>query len=73
MPRKGRPLKADLRKASFAPVRQAGSHVVWQHTVYPEITITLAVGDGEDADHYEERDLRQAITRVRSRERQEEP
>jgi predicted RNA binding protein YcfA (HicA-like mRNA interferase family) len=73
MPRTGRQLKADLRRAGFVPVRQAGSHVVWQHTRYPDITFTLAVGDGQDADHYEERGVRQAIARVRSRDTQEEP
>lgn len=68
MPRKGRQLKADLRGAGFAPVRQTGSHVTWQHGRYPDITITLAIGDGEDADPYEERLVSRAIAKVRARE-----
>ncbi len=55
MPRKGRQLKADLRKAGFRPERQKGSHVTWEHERYPSIAVVLAIQDGEDADPYEER------------------
>ena len=73
MPRRGRQLKADLRKAGFQPVRQKGSHVTWGHEHYPDIAVVLAIQDGEDADPYEERTVRQAIDLVRSRDAQEEP
>ena len=73
MPRKGRPLKADLRRAGFLPIRQKGSHVTWEHERYPNIAVVLAIQDGEDADTYEERAVRQAIALARSRGAQEEP
>jgi predicted RNA binding protein YcfA (HicA-like mRNA interferase family) len=73
MPRKGRQLKADLRRAGFVPERQKGSHVTWVHERYPDIAVVLAVQDGEDADHYEEREVRQAVALVRVRDAQEEP
>ena len=73
MPRKGRQLKADLRRAGFIPARQKGSHVTWQHARYPDIALVLSVKDGDDADYYEERDVRDAITEARMRQIQEEP
>ncbi len=73
MPRKGRQLKADLRKSGFLPVRQKGSHVTWEHERYPDIAVVLAIQDGEDADPYEERAIRQAIVLARARAAQEEP
>lgn len=68
MPRKGRQLKADLRKAGFVPVRQSGSHVTWQHVRHPSTTVTLAIEDGEDADPYEERLVRRAIAAIRAQD-----
>jgi hypothetical protein len=53
--------------------RQKGSHVTWVHERQPDIAVVLAVQDGEDAEHYEERDGRQAISLVRVRDAQEEP
>jgi hypothetical protein len=44
-----------------------------EHERYPDIAVTLAIKDGEDADSYEERAVRQALARVRSRGAQEEP
>jgi hypothetical protein len=72
VPRKGRQLKADLRRAGFELERQKGSHETWQHTRYPGITVNLALGDGDDARYYQEDDVRNAISRVRAKE-QEEP
>lgn len=66
MPRKGRQLKADLRKAGFVPVRQKGSHVTWEHERSPDIGVVLAIQDGEDADPYEEREVERAIALARS-------
>ncbi len=72
MPRKGRQLKADLRKAGFRPKRQKGSHVAWEHVRYPEITVHLALGDGDDARHYQEDDIRDAIAAARLRDKERE-
>lgn len=70
MPRKIRQLKADLRKAGFVlqSGRGKGSHQRWVHRDYPELGITLAGHDGDDADHYQERQLRDAVALVRARE-----
>ena len=63
MPRKIRQLKAELRAAGFRelPGRGKGSHSVWSHTERPEVSVTLAGGDGDDARHYQERAVSQAI------------
>lgn len=73
MPRKGRQLKADLRRAGFRPTRQKGSHVIWQHDRYPDITVNLALGDGDDARYYQEDHIRDAIAAVRVRNKELEP
>lgn len=70
MPRKGRQLKADLRKAGFLPARQKGSHVVWKHERYPDTTVNLALGDGDEARYYQEDDIRDAIAAVRARDKE---
>lgn len=70
MPRKGRQLKTDLRKTGFRPTRQKGSHVIWQHERHREITVNLALGDGDDARYYQEDDIRDAIAVVRARDKE---
>ncbi len=67
MPRKIRQLKSDLRKAGFIEQkdRGKGSHSRWYHSANPEITVTLAGHDGDDARSYQEGDVRKAIMRVR--------
>ena len=72
MPRKIRQLMTDLRRAGFVelPRRGKGSHSVWEHPTYPEIpVVTLAGQLGEDAKLYQERDVRNALARVKGRER----
>jgi predicted RNA binding protein YcfA (HicA-like mRNA interferase family) len=66
MPRKLRQLKADLRKAGFIEEsdRGKGSHGRWIH---PEVTgssVHLSGHDGDDARHYQERNVREAIAKV---------
>ncbi len=65
MPRKIRELKRDLRKAGFrlVPRRGKGSHMAWAHPDVPG-TVTLSGHDGDDADHYQEDDVRKAIQKV---------
>ena len=69
LPRKKRQLKADLRKAGFVveKSRGKGSHTIWEHPRFPDITVALSGHDGDDADHYEEKLVRQAIAEVRKR------
>jgi predicted RNA binding protein YcfA (HicA-like mRNA interferase family) len=69
VPRKLRQLRADLRALGFVLVRQAGSHQTWQHPV--GLKITLAGGDGADAQRYQERDLRDARTAIEQGESEE--
>ncbi len=68
MPRKSRHLKADLRKTDFRPARQKGSQVIWQHERYRDITVNLALGDGDDARYYQEDTVRDAIAAIRDRD-----
>jgi predicted RNA binding protein YcfA (HicA-like mRNA interferase family) len=68
MPRKIRQLRADLRREGFTldPDRGKGSHTVWTHPDFPGI-VTLAGHDGDDAQHYQEKEVRNAIAEIRRR------
>lgn len=69
MPRKIRQLKADLRRLGFNEdtVGGKGSHSKWTHPLLPGITIVLSGRDGDDARHYQERDVRDALDQVKMR------
>ena len=64
MPRKIRQLKADLRRAGASVVRQWGAHATWQHPAIPGVLVELAGHDGDDAQAYQERDVRDALRRI---------
>ncbi len=64
MPRKLRQLMADLRRAGASVVRQRGSHATWQHPAIPGVLVELAGQDGDDAQPYQERDVREALRRI---------
>lgn len=66
MPRKIRQLRSDLRRAGFVEQRERGkgSHARWYHPAAPEITVTLAGHDGDDAKAYQENQVRKAIARI---------
>jgi predicted RNA binding protein YcfA (HicA-like mRNA interferase family) len=65
MPRKVRQLIADLKKAGFADRGGKGSHRVYTHPkVRQAITISGKLGD--DAKHYQERDVVKAIQESQS-------
>jgi predicted RNA binding protein YcfA (HicA-like mRNA interferase family) len=69
MPRKIRELIRDLRDAGFQPLpgdRGKGDHTLYQHSDREEITVTLDGKPGDDAKHYQEKDVREAIKRVRN-------
>ena len=72
MPRKIRQLMADLQRAGFMelPRRGKGSHSLWKHLDYPEVpAVTLAGQAGDDAQPYQERDVRHVLDQVKGRER----
>jgi predicted RNA binding protein YcfA (HicA-like mRNA interferase family) len=60
MPKKIRELKAMLLKAGFNYRSGKGSHTVWSHPLLSYI-LTLSGKDGSDADHYQEKDVKNAI------------
>lgn len=61
MPRKVRQLIADLEAAGFALVPGGkGSHRKFRHTRFPGAVI-LSGHDGADAQHYQEKQVRNAI------------
>ena len=66
MPRKVRQLKSDLRKIGFSENRVGGkgSHSKWTHPLLPGLTLTLSGNDGDDAQSYQERELRKATLRL---------
>jgi len=64
MPRKIRQLIADLKKHGFVDREGKGSHRNFVHS--SGVTITLSGAPGDDAKHYQERDLKRAIEKVQS-------
>jgi predicted RNA binding protein YcfA (HicA-like mRNA interferase family) len=66
MPRKVRQLIQDLRGAGFdlVPGGGKGSHRKFAHPRFPG-AVTISGAEGDDAKHYQERQVRQAIDEVR--------
>ena len=73
MPRNLRQLEADLRRAGFArdPKRGKGSHGWWEHP--SGVSVTLSGHGGDDADQYQERDVRAAIAEAARRTKEARP
>jgi predicted RNA binding protein YcfA (HicA-like mRNA interferase family) len=69
MPKKIRELKQMLQQAGFEliPKRGKGSHTVWKHLRYKG-SILLSGKDGQDAQVYQEKDVKQAIRKVKNNE-----
>jgi predicted RNA binding protein YcfA (HicA-like mRNA interferase family) len=65
VPRKVRQLVVDLHAAGFqlVPGGGKGSHRKYVHPRYPG-AVTLSGKDGDDAKHYQERQVRSAIEEV---------
>ena len=63
MPRKVRQLIADLEKAGFVDRGGKGSHRNFTHP--KGVRVTLSGGPGDDAKHYQERDVRWAVEAVK--------
>ncbi|MCT7974077.1 type II toxin-antitoxin system HicA family toxin [Laspinema olomoucense] len=73
MPKKIRELKAILRKAGFECVRIRGSHERWMHPDVPELPITLAGKDSQDAKPYLEKLVKDALQQLETQESDDEP
>ncbi len=71
MPRKLRELKADLRRAGFREEPGKGSHTGWRHPRLAD-KLTLSGRDGDDAQAYQERQVRDFLRRVRAAERSQD-
>jgi predicted RNA binding protein YcfA (HicA-like mRNA interferase family) len=63
MPRKVRQLIADLEKAGFENRGGKGSHRNFTHP--KGLRVTISGGGGDDAKHYQERAVRQALAAVK--------
>lgn len=63
MPRKVRQLIADLTRAGFANRGGKGSHRNFTHP--KGLRVTVSGHPGDDAKHYQERDVRRALDAVR--------
>lgn len=59
MPRKVRQLIADLERAGFVARGGKGSHRNYEHS--KGLRVTLSGQPGDDAQHYQERQVRKAI------------
>jgi predicted RNA binding protein YcfA (HicA-like mRNA interferase family) len=65
MPRKIRQLIADLETAGFVAVSGGkGSHRKFRHSRFPG-SVILSGQDGEDAYHYQEKQVRNAIRQTK--------
>jgi hypothetical protein len=64
MPRKIRELKADLKHFGFVWRPGMGSHTVWTHPLLLFDEITLSGQDGDDAQRYQERNVREILAKL---------
>ncbi len=65
MPPKIRQLKASLSKAGFSERPAKGSHTYWTHPSLPDLRVTIAGKDGDDAHKYQILDVEKALRRLR--------
>ena len=72
MPKKVRELKAILRQAGFECKRIRGSHERWIHPGLPELPITLAGKDSQDAKPYLEKLVNTALQQLDEKEQKEQ-
>ena len=64
MPKKIRELKSLLLKAGFTSASGKGSHTNWFHPLLPG-KITLSGKDGADTKPYQEKDINNALQRLK--------
>jgi predicted RNA binding protein YcfA (HicA-like mRNA interferase family) len=67
MPRKLRQLRAELRKAGYALDHTTGDHTILKHPLIPG-HVNIAGNDGDDAQHYQEKAVREAVRKLREAE-----
>ena len=72
MAKKIRELKAMLLKAGFTYRSGKGSHTVWSHPKL-EYSLTLSGKDGNDADRYQEKDVKNALRDIDQQNKGEQP
>jgi predicted RNA binding protein YcfA (HicA-like mRNA interferase family) len=62
MPQKIRELKSKLQKAGFVLLKKRGkgSHTMWEHSLLANLVV-ISGKDGDDADRYQEREVRDAL------------
>jgi len=64
VPRKVRDLKADLGKSGAVWRPGKGSHSVWTHPRLLDAQLTLSGNDGDDAQRYQEKDVREFLAKI---------
>jgi predicted RNA binding protein YcfA (HicA-like mRNA interferase family) len=66
VPRKIRQLVTDLERAGFMRIHGGkGSHRKFVHAKYPGFVL-MSGHDGDDAQHYQEKQVRHALNQVKS-------
>ena len=71
MPKKIRELRSALSKAGFRVVRTKGSHQRWLHPLLPELPLTIAGKDGDDAKLYIEKEVNEKLAKLKSIQEEE--
>lgn len=71
MPKKIRELKSLLLKAGFTYIPAKGSHTKWIHPLLPG-KLTLSGKDGDDAKAYQEKDVNNALQKIKEIEEEQE-
>ncbi len=71
MPKKIRELKSLLLKAGFTWSPGKGSHTKWFHPLLPG-KLTLSGKDGDDAKPYQEKDVNNALQRLKDIQQEED-
>jgi len=71
MPKKIKELKKMLQRAGFECMRTRGSHERWIHPNLPELPVTLAGKDSQDAKPYLEKLVNIALKKLDEKERNE--
>ncbi len=71
MPKKIRELKSLLLRAGFTWSPGKGSHTKWLHPLLPG-ELTLSGKDGDDAKPYQEKDVNNALQRLKEIQQEED-
>ena len=67
MPVKIRELRSALAKKGFLERSAKGSHTFWFHPVYSDLKVTISGHDGDDAQRYQIKDVRNILKRLEER------